>query len=293
MLQTRIPIHLGKIEPEAASFLSDFHLQIRSITRSATTRCLGCSSASQHFHGKGSEFILNGPNFVHDDIHSNILIQYGLPNDVLVGQCLLFQQIDVRQMTSHLEGRRNLRNALGQHLAQNLFDGKEIVADLNGMGGPTDGAFATGAIPTIVLTEHLLQCLIIVHILSPLQRQFQHQLPDRFGILPRSQFRRGDFVHVLHLGPIHQHVLEGLTQLGRPPRRDDDGRMDDGLIEQRDETGMDGRRENEAAATAVVWERKGEGGLDCSACFRHCFWFVDERDANQEEEEELVLIAAM
>ena len=61
-------------------------------------------------------------------------------------------------------------------------------------------------------------------------------------------------------------------------------------MEQRDETGMDARREDEAtaAAAAVVGERKGEGGLDCSHCFGHYFWIVDERDANQEEEEELV-----
>lgn len=60
-------------------------------------------------------------------------------------------------------------------------------------------------------------------------------------------------------------MLEGFSQLGRPPRWHDDGRMHDGLIEQRDEIGMDRWGIDELV---VVGERKGESDCVCgSAAF--------------------------
>ena len=56
-------------------------------------------------------------------------------------------------------------------------------------------------------------------------------------------------------------MLEGLAKLGRPPRGNNDGRMHDGFMEQRDEIGMDRWGIDELV---VGGERKREGRSHCS-----------------------------
>lgn len=56
-------------------------------------------------------------------------------------------------------------------------------------------------------------------------------------------------------------MLQGFAQLGRPPRGNNDGRMHDAFMEQRDEIGMDRWGIDELV---VGGERKREGRFHCS-----------------------------